>query len=214
MPEEIEVPTEHLHEKMEEAAHEAHGGGGGHGGGGASHASWISRVAVSSALLAVAAAISALLAGHHANEAILEEMIATDQWQLYQAKSIKASVTEGGNDLIRFEGKDPTDTDRDPAEPQPSEALKAKKIKIWQERQERVKRYNTEMAEIREKAEHLEHSSEDHMGRHVWIARAVTAFQIAIAIGAIAVLARRPRLWWISLALGGAGSVLFVLGLI
>src|SRR4051812_15313953 len=81
MPEEIEVPTEHLHEKMEEEAH--HGGG-----------SWISRVAVSSALLAVVAAISALLAGHHANEAMFEEMKATDQWSLYQSKGIKQSQLE------------------------------------------------------------------------------------------------------------------------
>ena len=60
MPEEIEVPTEHLHEKMQEESEE-------HG----AERKWISRVAVSSAMLAVAAAICALLASHHSDEAIL-----------------------------------------------------------------------------------------------------------------------------------------------
>ena len=82
MPEEIEVPTEHLHEKMEEAAEE----GEHEGRETKKEHTWISRVAVSSALLAVAAAISALLAGHHANEAMFEEMKATDQWALFQSK--------------------------------------------------------------------------------------------------------------------------------
>src|SRR5438094_608233 len=86
MPEEIEVPTEHLHEKMEEAAEESE-----HEGKESKHNTWISRVAVSSALLAVAAAISALLAGHHANEAMFEEISASDRWAMYQAKGIKES---------------------------------------------------------------------------------------------------------------------------
>src|SRR5512142_2050977 len=91
MPEEIEVPTEHLHEKMEEEAE--HKGG------------WVARVAVSSALLAVAAAVSALLAGHHANEAMLEQMQATDQWAFYQAKGIKASVVESKIEMLEALGK-------------------------------------------------------------------------------------------------------------
>ena len=65
MPEEIEVPTEQLHESMQEESEEA---------GRAKEHAWISRVAVSSAILAVAAAITALLASHHSDEAILEQL--------------------------------------------------------------------------------------------------------------------------------------------
>src|SRR4051794_23626880 len=98
MPEEIEVPTEHLHEKMEEEAH--HGG------------KWVAKVAVSSAILAVCAAISALLAGHHANEAMLEQMQATDQWAFYQAKGIKASVIQSKNEMLDALGKPPSADDK------------------------------------------------------------------------------------------------------
>src|SRR5580698_5802431 len=102
MPEEIEVPTEHLHEHMEEAAEE-HGGG--------AQFAWISRVAVSSAILAVLAAITALLASHHSDEAILEQMKATDQWSYYQAKSIKLAVLQNDLDQRKDDGK-PIPADR------------------------------------------------------------------------------------------------------
>ena len=180
MPEEIEVPTEHLHEAMEEETEEAK-----------EERGWISRVAVSSALLAVAAAISALLAGHHANEAMLEQMKATDQWSFYQAKGIKLAILQANLEQLVTDGK--------PVAP---------------ERNAKVASYQGEMKEIEGKGHELEESSEAHMGHHIWLARGVTAFQIAIAMGAIAVLARRPRLWLLSLALGAAGSVALLLGLL
>src|SRR4029434_11020459 len=77
--EEAEVPLEHLHEQVKERAE--HGG-----------APWISWVALSTAILAVLAAIAGLLSGEHANEAMMNQIEASDQWNYYQAKSIKASV--------------------------------------------------------------------------------------------------------------------------
>src|SRR4029077_18346028 len=149
MPEEIEVPTEHLHESMEEEAH--HGGG-----------KWISRVAVSSALLAVVAAISALLAGHHANEAMFEEMKATDQWALYQSKGIKQSQLQTKVMLLTAL-KQPMVPEADGKLPD-----------------DKNKEYDKDKQEIMEKAKELDESAESHMSHHVWYAAAVTAFQIAI----------------------------------
>jgi hypothetical protein len=179
MPEEIEVPTEHLHEHMSEAAEEHLG------------VKWIARVAVSSAILAVLAAITALLASHHSDEAILEQMKATDQWSYYQAKSIKLAVLQNDVDSRKDEGK-------------PVSAERAKK----------VDQYTADMKAIQDKGNELEESSASHMQHHVWLARGVTAFQIAIALGAIAVLAKRQKLWVVSLALGALGTAGLVVGLI
>src|SRR5438046_10494190 len=77
--EEAEVPLEHLHEEIHHSAE--HGG-----------ENWISWVALSTAILAVLAAIAGLLSGKHANEAMMSQIEASDQWGYYQAKSIKASV--------------------------------------------------------------------------------------------------------------------------
>ncbi len=194
MPEEIEVPTEHLHEKLEEAAEESEHEAGAHET--KKEHTWISRVAVSSALLAVAAAISALLAGHHANEAMFEEMKATDQWALFQSKGIKASQLETKRTLLEALGK-PIAPDKE-----------GKTV------EQKLEEYEKDKDKIQEKAKELDESAENHMKHHVWFARAVTIFQIAIAMGAIAVLARRPKLWLVSVGLGGLGSVFLVIGLL
>src|SRR5437763_16618012 len=79
--EEAEVPLEHLHEQIHH--HAEHGG-----------AAWISGVALSTAILAVLAAIAGLFSGNHANEAMMAQIEASDKWSYYQAKSIKASVLD------------------------------------------------------------------------------------------------------------------------
>jgi hypothetical protein len=184
MPEEIEVPTEHLHEALHEEA-EGHGGHGGHGPG------WISKVALSAAVLAVTAAVAALLAGHHANEAMLEQMQATDQWAYYQAKGIKGSLVENKLDILAAVGKEPKEDDR-----------------------KKIERYKEEQKEIEDKAKELEHSSDQHMHRHVIFARAVTTYQVAIALSAIAVLSRKKLLWFVGLVLGAIGTVFLVQALL
>ena len=85
--EEIEVPTEHLHETIHEKATEA-----GH----EKESSWFMYVAISTALIAVLAAISGLMAGHHSNEALIQQIKASDQWAYYQAKGIKAEIKSIG----------------------------------------------------------------------------------------------------------------------
>ncbi len=77
--EEIEVPTEGLQEEIHHHAEQSGVG-------------WISGIALSSALLAALAAITALLAGHHANEAVIEQLHASDSWSYYQAKGIKSAI--------------------------------------------------------------------------------------------------------------------------
>ena len=83
--EEIEVPTEHLHETINEKAEENSGKEAGRG---------TMYIAISTALMAVLAAIAGLLAGHHSNEALIEQVKASDQWAWYQAKSIKSAIRE------------------------------------------------------------------------------------------------------------------------
>lgn len=77
---EIEIPTEHLHETIQEQAKENEASG------------WFRYVAISTAFMAVFAAISGLMAGHYSNEALIDQIQASDQWSYYQAKGIKAEV--------------------------------------------------------------------------------------------------------------------------
>jgi hypothetical protein len=187
MPEEIEVPTEHLHEQLHEAAHgHGHGGSGQEGG-----SSWVNQVALSAAILAVAAAVTALLAGHHANEAMLEQMQATDNWAYFQAKGIKASLVDNKMDVLVAVGKEPREEDR-----------------------KKVVEYRHEQKEIEEKAHEEEHASTEHMKKHVVFARSVTGYQVAIALSAISVLTKKKAVWYLGLLLGVIGTALFVQALL
>ena len=80
---EIEVPTEHLHEAINEKAEELSR---------EKESRWTLFVAISTAMMAVLAALAALFAGHHSNEAVILQIKASDQWAYYQAKGIKAEI--------------------------------------------------------------------------------------------------------------------------
>jgi hypothetical protein len=82
--EEQEVPTEGLSETINEKAEK--------------EKDWSFYIAISTALIAVLAAITSLLAGHHSNEALIEQIKASDQWAFYQAKGIKAEVASLNRD--------------------------------------------------------------------------------------------------------------------
>ena len=51
------------------------------------------------------AAVTALLAGHHANEAMVEQIHASDLWSYYQAKGIKSAVVSSRIELLKAMGK-------------------------------------------------------------------------------------------------------------
>jgi hypothetical protein len=148
------------------------------------------RVALTTALLAVVAAVAALLAGHAANEAVLEQIEASNEWSHYQAKSIKATVLNSKIELLDSLGKPAGSKDAD-----------------------KLAEYEQDMEGLKQTAERKEAASTDHMKHHVVLARSVTFFQIAIALGAIAVLTKKSPLWKGSLGLGAIGTAFFVAGL-
>src|SRR5207248_6907818 len=172
--EESEVPLEHLHEHVKETAE--HSG-----------AAWISWVALSTAILAVLAAIAGLLSGHHVNEAMMNQIEASDQWSYYQSKSIKASVLDA---KISLAGA-------------PNESDQSKRD-----------RYEKEQEEIKSDAEHKEAAAKSNFHKHEVFARGVTMFQIAIAIAAISALTKRRHFWLVSLLFGVVGCVFLVLAVI
>jgi len=173
--EEIEDPTERLQETMEAAEEKRE--------------RWTLYVALSTAVIAVLAAIAGMLGNHHANEAMIEQVKSSDQWAYYQSKSIKAELAASTAQIFSAIGKTLP----------PDNAAK-------------MEQYKADKEEIKKKADELEKSSEQHMSTHIIFSRAVTIFQIAIAISAIAILTKRKIMWYGSLALAIGGTVYLVLG--
>src|ERR1700759_4863294 len=126
--EEMEVPTEHLHEEIQEKAEEQ-------------KERWTLYVALSTAFMAVLAAIAGLLGGHHANEAVVERVKASDQWTYYQSKNLKEEIAAGNDKLLHTLAPNSTAEDN----------------------HEDIARYEKEKAAIKKTAEEAEKNSERHL---------------------------------------------------
>jgi hypothetical protein len=186
------IETQELKEKLEEA--QEHGRD--------SSAPWVTYLSLSTAIIAVLAAIAALESGSYANDAIVEkndavlhQSKADDAWAHYQAKGVEAVVFSTQAELAT----------------RPDLAAR------WRAEGEREK---SERAEVREEAGREEKQvaeqdarSEHSLHVHHTFAQSVTIFQVAIALAAIAALTRRRPMWWVSLAMGVVGAGLFVFGL-
>jgi hypothetical protein len=177
----MEQPEVPLEQTQEDIVHHAHG----------SSEKWVLGVALTAAFLAVLAAITALIAEHHADEAMILQIQSSDQWNFYQAKGIKANLLNTKTEILS--ALDKTVDEKDKA---------------------KLEKYQKDQAEIKAKAEELQHESEMHLSHHAVLARGVTMFQVAIAVGAIAVLTKRRRFWFGSLAFGLVGVFFFLWGIL
>ena len=164
---------------------------------------WMIYLSLATALMAVFAAIASLEAGAHSNdaifeknEAVLHQSQASDQWSFYQAKGIKATFLKAQSQSL------------------PSTSSDLAKLLAQQ-----AEHFNQEQADIEHRAKDLERRVAEsnqratvHIGHHHRFAISVTAFQVAIALCAIAALTRRPLLFWGGLAGGLVGAILFASG--
>jgi hypothetical protein len=175
---EIENYSEHIHEQSNEHAHHILAEG---------KEKWVLFVALTTAVIAVLAAITGLLAGDHADEAMLAQIKSSDQWAFYQAKSIKSETIESSNKILLAMGKTPAAKDT---------------AKVASNKKEQVK--------IMADAKAFQEESEEHVERHKRLAWGVTLFQAAIAIGAISIITKRKLLWYTSMGLATIG-VFFLL---
>lgn len=179
MSEEIEVPTEHLQDELNEHAH--HNG----------NNRFVMFIAMTAAILSVLAATAALFAGHHANEATLSQIKASNEWSYYQAKGVKTYVLSMKVSLLKALDK-PVDA----------------------KDEEKIAALNQEQLDIKKEAEKLGQEANEHLQRHVPLSAAVTLFQIGIALCAITVLTKRRALFYGSLFVGVAGVVFLAKGLL
>lgn len=190
MPEEG-IETQELKERLEEAQELV------------GRSPWLTWLSLSTAIVAVLAAVAALESGSNANDAIvrkddaiLHQSKAGDAWAYYQAKGIKATVYATQAEAATSPGlaaKWQAESDRE--------------TKQRAEIQKQAEEEQKTVAEMNEKSDHSLHV------HHVF-ATSVTMFQVAIALAAIAALTRRKPLWWVSLGVGAAGVAFFVSGFV
>jgi hypothetical protein len=172
--EEMESPTEQAQEDMHH--HAMH-----------STEKWIGWVALTAAFLAALAAVTGSMSGHHANEAMLEQIHAADTWTEYQAQKQKALIMSSKDELLVAMGKPVSEADH-------------KSLEGRAEKQEK----------LQEKAKELDASATAHMNHHHVLAEGATSFQVGIAIAAVSVLSKRKQFWFVSIAFGAVGLFFLV----
>lgn len=179
----------HVHGAHDHAVeHEAHKGGLGQ------------QVAIFSAVLATVGAIVSFFGGDtqnkamlYKNEAVLERAEATDQWNFYQAKSLKQNMAE----VAAATAADPRAAEKYRAEAERYKKEKADVEKDARKHEEAYKHWN-------EKSERALHP-------HHYLAMSMTLLQIAIALASITVLTQKR--WLLAGAAVGAlgGAVLGII---
>ncbi len=205
MPEEIELDAREDQERLEELhrEHEEHEHG--EKSGEPKQAAWTRGISLSTAVLAVIAAVAALHSGTLVNEALAEQIKGTqyqaqasDNWAYYQAKSIKQNGSEQTADILAAS----------PAQKATAEKYRAQAEKYGEEKKDQeaqARNLENERDESNKEAEHYFH-------KHHIFAYCVTLTQIAIALSAIAALTRRKRVWFGSIVVGVVGLGFLVYG--
>lgn len=203
MPEDAEIPVETLEDKIkevkegiEEEVEKAAK---------SDQVPWITYLAVTTALMAVLAAISSLLSGQAADESLLKandavyyETIAVDAWAEFQADSIKA-VQETTTAALLTQLKAPPD------------AVKA----ATDEAARRKNNQTTDQATAQQAERQRDAAREEsdaQSQRRGRFSFAVTLFQVAIGLSAVAALVRIRAIWYVSLAGAVGGLILLAVG--
>lgn len=127
--------------------------------------------------------------GYLANEGTLAQIKAADGWAFYQAQSTKRHVAEADVLLLQsLQRPIPTALTRE------IETLKQKQTTLQAQ------------------AQKLQEESAIDLQRHERFAHSVAALQIAISLGAVAVLLRKRIVWYLSLSLAVVGLGFMVAG--
>ncbi len=166
---------------------------------------WNIRVALTTSILAVFAALSNLESEQKTSEAIIlknsaifYQAKASDQWSYYQAKKIKLHMSSNQAHLVEFFKSSPKEKAR-------LEALVTK----YKSQSGKIKAKAIEFEKERDKMNLL---SDKALAHHHAFALSVVCFQISIVLSSMAVMLRRNALWYASMSLGGLGGIAFLNG--
>lgn len=163
---------------------------------------WNIRVALTTSILAVLAALSNLESEQKTSEAILLKNSAiffqaksSDQWSFYQAKKIKLHMSENQLRLEKIMKAPASDL--------------AKLNGLVEKYKAQVKDIRKGALNFEKKRDNLNDASEKALRHHHSFAISVVCFQVSIVLSSMAVMLRRSMLWYVSIGLGSIGLLAF-----
>lgn len=151
---------------------------------------WMGWLALSTAIMAVLAALTTLYMGKYSSRAIMNQGLESDQWAFYQAKSIKQHTFEMGRKALELQYRS-----QKGLPPEVAADFENTLEKYGDE----IKRYDNEKKGIKDKAEGIatvKHKAQTMGGNFAY---ALIFLQIAIMLSSLASLTKRHYLWYIAL---------------
>jgi len=158
--------------------------------------------AITAAVLAVLAAFGSLLSGHAANEAILFQTRASDQWAYFQAKSTKGHLYEVSKEVLRSQAEVQGGTQSEKIAP------------VLDRFQKQIEKYDREKEEVKNEAEHLVEESRHELHKHHYFALGIASFQVGIVLASVSIMIRYRILFFLSLVAGLVGVIFLLTGLV
>jgi len=162
------------------------------------------RVALVTAIYAVALAIAALGGNHAVKEMLLAQQLSTDQWAFYQAKVIREHLYRAQK--MRLE------VDLAERAGAPQAQARERMEALLKKFDEEEKRYNAEKKDIEKDAKKLEALRDSYQAREPYFLVAEALLQIAIVMSSVSILARSGLIFSVSLVLAVAGAILTLNG--
>jgi len=151
---------------------------------------WQGWLALSTAIMAVLAALTTLYMGKFSSRAIMAQGQESDQWAFYQAKSIKGHTFETNKTTLELQYL---------VQKGLSPEAAAEYQKVLNKYGEEIKRYDGEKKEIKDKAEGIAKVKLKAQEMGGDFAYALIFLQIALMLSSIASLTKRHYLWYIAL---------------
>ena len=166
---------------------------------------WLTYMAITTILIAVTATLSTFKGGGFSTRSLLNQTQASDEWALFQSKSIKSYIYDLRRENLELRVESMT-------KDKSNDSLLKKYNLLIDDYSARVKTYEKDKEEISKVAKGLENlrdESKKHSGK---FGIAVIFLQISILLSSIATLSKKRFVWICGLILGIIGIFYFLDG--
>jgi len=156
---------------------------------------WTKYVALTLVIIAVIAAVANQYSGKYSSQVQINQIKASDQWNLYQAKSIKQHLDVSAVIQLQAESN--------PTNPAVKQAIQAIQSEIAHLVLDKTNSFNT--------AKDFEQKRDEAAvrGRHMGLA--VTLFSVAIATASICTVTKKKPLWFAAIIMAAFALVKMVI---
>jgi len=161
-------------------------------------------VALTTAIFAVALAVTSLGGGNSMKDMILAQQQASDQWAFYQAKVVREHVYR--NERVGIELNLLALSDSIKPE------VREKYLNALQKMQEEEKRFGIEKKEIEQVAKRLEEERDLNRSKDPYFDYAEVLLQIAIVMASISIIALSRLTFFFSIAAAVIGTIFSING--